>query len=164
MNAQGKCGKGKRQLDCAGVVTTTLAVIERLATHEEHADLRRCRLQVPPCHLASPCQTRNGIWRLLSQVSSLADSSAPDRSSLVECLLRDGMILSMRFKAVHTKVLGFNHEMVWGLRKTPKSHTSTLWLCNRSLRTTAGSASGLGGRMPLRLLQTQPPKEARRRL
>ncbi len=45
---QGKYGKGKRQLDCAGVVTTTLAAVQRLATHEEHADLRQCRLQVRP--------------------------------------------------------------------------------------------------------------------
>lgn len=43
---QGRSGKGKRQLDCAGVVTTTLAVVQRLALHEEHADLQACRLQV----------------------------------------------------------------------------------------------------------------------
>ncbi|CAL5220033.1 g1979 [Coccomyxa viridis] len=47
---QGKYGKGKRQLDCAGVVTTTLAAVQRLATHEEHADLCRCRLQVSEDH------------------------------------------------------------------------------------------------------------------
>lgn len=58
---QGKYGKGKRQLDCAGVVTTTLAVVQSLATHEEHADLRQCRLQVPSCYHPNPqdsaCQT-----------------------------------------------------------------------------------------------------------
>ena len=43
---QGKYGKGKRQLDCAGVVMTTLAAVQRLAVHEAHADLRKCRLQV----------------------------------------------------------------------------------------------------------------------
>ncbi len=61
MAMQGKYGKGKRQLDCAGVVTTTLAIIQRLATHEEHADLRRCRLQVPFCHqvkIAEPRQAK----------------------------------------------------------------------------------------------------------
>ena len=46
---QGKYGKGKRQLDCAGVVTTTLALVQRLAEHEQHADLRRCGLQVHSC-------------------------------------------------------------------------------------------------------------------
>ena len=46
MVMQGKYGKGKRQLDCAGVVTTTLAAVQRLATREEHVDLRQCRLQV----------------------------------------------------------------------------------------------------------------------
>ena len=30
---QGNFGKGKRQLDCAGVVTTTLAALQRLAVY-----------------------------------------------------------------------------------------------------------------------------------
>lgn len=39
-------GKGKRQLDCAGVVTTTLAVCQRLSLDPQHADLAACRFQV----------------------------------------------------------------------------------------------------------------------
>ena len=46
---QGKYGKGKRQLDCAGVVTTTLAIVQRLAAHQEHSDLQQCRLQLSFC-------------------------------------------------------------------------------------------------------------------
>ena len=46
---QGKYGKSKRQLDCAGVVTTTLATVQRLAAHEEHLDLQQCRLQLSFC-------------------------------------------------------------------------------------------------------------------
>ena len=38
--------KGKRQLDCAGVVTTVLAIAQRLALQLEHADLSSCRFQV----------------------------------------------------------------------------------------------------------------------
>ena len=54
---QGKYGKGKRQLDCAGVVTTTLAVVQRLALHEEHADLQACRLQVCfPMNICAACK------------------------------------------------------------------------------------------------------------
>lgn len=43
---QGKAGKAKRQLDCAGVVTTVLGVLQQLALHESHDDLRSCCLQV----------------------------------------------------------------------------------------------------------------------
>ncbi|CAK0770507.1 hypothetical protein CVIRNUC_003774 [Coccomyxa viridis] len=50
---QGKHGKGKRQLDCAGVVTTTLAAVQRLAAHEEHSDLQQCRLQLSFCFVRS---------------------------------------------------------------------------------------------------------------
>lgn len=38
--------KGKRQLDCAGVVTTTYAVCERLAERHGHTDLAGCSMQV----------------------------------------------------------------------------------------------------------------------
>ena len=38
--------KGKRQLDCAGVVTTVLAICHTLARRPEHADLQGCRFQV----------------------------------------------------------------------------------------------------------------------
>lgn len=43
---QTKSGKGKRQLDCAGVVTTVLAVLQRLSQQERHEDLHSCHLQV----------------------------------------------------------------------------------------------------------------------
>lgn len=36
----------KRQLDCGGVVTTVLAVCQRLAREYGHADLAACRFQV----------------------------------------------------------------------------------------------------------------------
>lgn len=38
--------KGKRQLDCAGVVTTTYAVCQRLAEGYGHADLAASSMQV----------------------------------------------------------------------------------------------------------------------
>ncbi|KAK9861542.1 hypothetical protein WJX84_007248 [Apatococcus fuscideae] len=47
--AAGK-GKGKRQLDCAGVVTTTLAVCQALAQDANHTDLASCRFQVSEDH------------------------------------------------------------------------------------------------------------------
>ena len=50
--AAGK-GKGKRQLDCAGVVTTTLAVCQALAQDANHTDLASCRFQVC-CQTAIP--------------------------------------------------------------------------------------------------------------
>lgn len=43
---QAKSTKGKRQLDCAGVVTTVLAVLQQLALLGGHDDLRSCCLQV----------------------------------------------------------------------------------------------------------------------
>ena len=43
--------KGKRQLDCAGVVTTTLATLQRLCRQDGFQALAGCRLQV----LALPC-------------------------------------------------------------------------------------------------------------
>lgn len=70
---QGNFGKGKRQLDCAGVVTTTLAALQRLAVYEEHSDLQRCRLQVSSLILtyslgASTSQRAEEPW--LNQVTS----------------------------------------------------------------------------------------------
>lgn len=41
--------KGKRQLDCAGVVTTVLALCQTLAGRPEHAELGNCRFQVRCC-------------------------------------------------------------------------------------------------------------------
>lgn len=38
--------KGRRQLDCAGVVTSTLCVLQRLAAQGGFQDLGSCRLQV----------------------------------------------------------------------------------------------------------------------
>ena len=38
--------KGQRQLDCAGVVVTVLAIAQTLALQPEHADLRSARFQV----------------------------------------------------------------------------------------------------------------------
>ena len=38
--------KGKRQLDCAGVVTTVLAALQQLSLLEGHEDLKCCCLQV----------------------------------------------------------------------------------------------------------------------
>ena len=46
--------KGQRQLDCAGVATTVLAIAHTLALQPEHADLGSCRFQV---HLALHCQS-----------------------------------------------------------------------------------------------------------
>ena len=68
---QGRYGKGKRQLDCAGVVTTALAAVQRLANHEEHADLRQCRLQVPSCHLSTcrPMHAGQHVTRLCNSYS-----------------------------------------------------------------------------------------------
>ena len=40
--------KGKKQLDCGGVVTTVLAVCARLAAVHGHNDLCGARFQVPP--------------------------------------------------------------------------------------------------------------------
>ncbi|GAB4822004.1 hypothetical protein N2152v2_009050 [Parachlorella kessleri] len=42
--------KGKRQLDCAGVVTTTFAVCQRLAQRHGHGDLAGCGMQVSEDH------------------------------------------------------------------------------------------------------------------
>jgi hypothetical protein len=38
--------KAKRQLDCGGVVTTVLAICQRLAAKFGHEDLADCRFQV----------------------------------------------------------------------------------------------------------------------
>lgn len=43
-------GKGKKQLDCGGVVTTVLAACARLAAVHGHKDLSNARFQVP-CNL-----------------------------------------------------------------------------------------------------------------
>ena len=59
---QGKYGKGKRQLDCAGVVTTTLATVQRLSAHEEHLDLQQCRLQLSFC-LVQCCISGTKVYR-----------------------------------------------------------------------------------------------------
>ena len=50
-----KSTKGKRQLDCAGVVTTVLAVLQQLALLGGHDDLRKCCLQVSalPCSVSA---------------------------------------------------------------------------------------------------------------
>ncbi len=42
----GRQHKGKRQLDCAGLVTTVLALCQRLARQEAFSDLGTCRFQV----------------------------------------------------------------------------------------------------------------------
>ena len=43
--------KGKRQLDCAGVVTTVLAICLTLSWDPEHAELAGCRFQVRNSHI-----------------------------------------------------------------------------------------------------------------
>lgn len=42
---QGHNAKGKRQLDCAGVVTTVLAALQQISNLEGHEDLKSCCLQ-----------------------------------------------------------------------------------------------------------------------
>ncbi len=51
----GASAKGRRQLDCAGVVTTTLAVVQRLCRQEGFQDLAGCRLQVVLCICTLAC-------------------------------------------------------------------------------------------------------------
>ena len=47
------CPAARRQLDCAGVVTTVLAACQRLARQPAHEDLLAVRFQVPPGNLAA---------------------------------------------------------------------------------------------------------------
>ncbi len=54
--------KGKRQLDCAGVVTTTYAVCQRLAQRHGQSDLEACRMQVA----AGACVGTAHQWACIS--------------------------------------------------------------------------------------------------
>ena len=50
MLAPGGAKGGKRQLDCAGVVTTTHAACQRLAQRHGHADLAGCSMSISEDH------------------------------------------------------------------------------------------------------------------
>ncbi|CAL8468043.1 g7582 [Coccomyxa elongata] len=69
---QAKSTKGKRQLDCAGVVTTVLAVLQQLALLGGHDDLRRCCLQVSEDH----CWINMGLGEREESVEVTTDTAA----------------------------------------------------------------------------------------
>ena len=86
---QGKCGKGKRQLDCAGVVTTTLAVVQRLALREEDADLQACRLQVClPMQIYAACRAA-GCRATCQYTPTRSRDSSKGHADLQTCTLQD---------------------------------------------------------------------------
>ena len=92
--------KGKRQLDCAGVATTTLAVLQHLSRQGFH-ELAGCRLQVSlGSALAPACHT---CMILAASLSSLAGRAQFQKILTViathvcsRCLLESRGVLEVR--------------------------------------------------------------------
>jgi len=82
---------GKRQLDCAGVVTTVLAIAHRLASLSEcHADLATVYIQVSEDHCWLTLSDKG--WR--EESVEISTASKAKRASVVEAQAWDGWLYS----------------------------------------------------------------------